>query len=208
VVVVDKPPRNQALPSVLVDNARSTDLALEHLFALGHRQIRFISGDPNNRNTLLRNQAFRKFFRRHRLPFTQGHILMGNYSLHHGFASASRLLDEDPRFTAVFCGDDMIAFGAMAGFRSRGRRIPEDIAVAGFSNDPLAGIVDPGLTTIHYPMVEMGRRAFELLLDLRGKRHRRVPHEQLPTQLIIRRSTDPSQPWFAQSELTSQPPDL
>ena len=61
VVVVDKPPLNRGLPSVLIDNAGSVQVALEHLFALGHRGIRFISGDPNNRNTTLRNEAFRAF---------------------------------------------------------------------------------------------------------------------------------------------------
>jgi DNA-binding LacI/PurR family transcriptional regulator len=101
----------------------------------------------------------------------------------------------------VFCGDDMIAFGAMAGFKSRGLRIPDDVAVAGFSNDPLAGVMDPGLTTVHYPMVEMGRRAFEVFLALRDKSKRAVPHECLKTHLIVRRSTDPTCQPFAESGL-------
>jgi len=188
VVVVDKPPVTKALPTVLIDNAGSTDLALEHLFALGHREIRFISGDPNNRNTTFRNEAFRAFMRRHRLPCPESHIINGAYSLQHGYAAGIRLLDKQPGFSAVFCGDDMIAFGAMAGFKSRGRRIPEDIAVAGFSNDPLALATDPGLTTIHYPMVEMGQRAFEVFLTLRTTTKRAAPHEWLKTQLIVRRS--------------------
>jgi LacI family transcriptional regulator len=202
VVVVDKPPLAKALPTVLIDNAGSTDLALEHLFALGHRRIRFISGDPNNRNTHLRDEAFRAFMGRHRLPCPDSCIVTGAYSLQHGYAAALQLLDEQPGFTAVFCGDDMIAFGAMAGFKSRGQRIPEDIAVAGFSNDPLAGTMDPGLTTIHYPMVEMGQRAFEVFLALRSGGKRSVPHEWLKTQLVIRRSTDPTCPPFAESGLT------
>lgn len=202
VVVVDKPPVSKALPTVLIDNGASTELALEHLYRLGHREFRFISGDPNNRNTTLRNRAFREFLRRRRRRFDESHILTGAYSLQHGYAAALRLLDEQPGFTAVFCGDDMIAFGAMAGFKSRGLRIPEDIAVAGFSNDPLAGVVDPGLTTVHYPMVEMGQRAFEVFLRLRNTPARRAPHERLPTRLIVRRSTDPSLPPFAQSELS------
>jgi LacI family transcriptional regulator len=187
---------------VLINNAGSTDLALEHLFALGHRRIRFISGDPNNRNTQLRDDAFRAFMRRHRLPCPDSCIVTGAYSLQHGYAAALQLLDDQPGFTAVFCGDDMIAFGAMAGFKSRGKRIPEDIAVAGFSNDPLAGAMDPGLTTIHYPMVEMGRRAFEVFLALRSAGKRPVPHEWLKTQLIVRRSTDLERPPFEESGLT------
>jgi LacI family transcriptional regulator len=195
VVVVDKPPLNRGLPSVLIDNAGSMQLALEHLFALGHREIRFISGDPGNRNTTLRNEAFRAFSRRHRLPCPDSHILTGAYSLPHGYAAARRLLDEQPGFTAAFCGDDMIAFGAMAGFKSRGCRIPEDVAVAGFSNDPLAGAMDPGLTTIHYPMVEV-------FLALRAAGERSVPHEWMQTRLVVRRSTDPNCPPLSESGLT------
>jgi DNA-binding LacI/PurR family transcriptional regulator len=202
VVVVDKAPESDALPSVLIDNRGSTELALQHLFDLGHRDIRFISGDPNNRNTRLRNEAFRVFMRRHRLHCPESHILMGSYSLQHGYASALHLSESQPRVTAVFCGDDMIAFGAMAGLKSRGWRIPEDVAVVGFSNDPLAGVVDPGLTTIHYPMVEMGQRAFEVFLALRGARRRSGPHEWLKTHLIVRRSTDLKCPPFTNSGLT------
>lgn len=201
VVVVDKPPVSRELPSVLIDNAGSMRLALEHLFALGHRRICFISGDPHNRNTHLRDGAFRAFMGRHRLPCPDSCIVPGAYSLQHGYAAALRLLEEQPGFTAVFCGDDMIAFGAMAGFKSRGHRIPEDIAVAGFANDPLAGAMDPGLTTIHYPMVEMGRRAFEVFQALRAARKRSVPHEWLQTRLIVRRSTDPKRLPFAESGL-------
>ncbi len=86
----------------------------------------------------------------------------------------------------------MIAFGAMAGFKARGLRIPQDVAVVGFADDPLAGVMDPGLTTIHYPMVEMGQRAFEIFRALRDSRSRSLPHEQLATKLVVRRSTDPA----------------
>jgi LacI family transcriptional regulator len=117
-------------------------------------------------------------------------------------------VNEQPGFTAVFCGDDMIAFGAMAGIKSRGLRIPEDIAVVGFADDPLACVVDPGLTTIHYPMAEMGRRAFELFMNLRSKRYRSAPHELLPTRLVVRRSTDPAEPIYAQFNLEPRPSNL
>jgi LacI family transcriptional regulator len=60
-------------------------------------------------------------------------------------------MDEQPGFTAFFCGDDMIVFRAIAGIKSRGRRILEDIAMVGFADDPLACVVDPGLTTLTIP---------------------------------------------------------
>ena len=201
VVVVDKPPLSRLLPSVLIDNSASMRLALEHLFALGHRELRFISGDPHNRNTTLRQEAFEAFLRRHRLRVAPAHILTGSYSLQHGHASALRLVEAAPGFTAVVCGDDMIAFGAMAGFKSCGLRIPQDVAVVGFADDPLAAVMDPGLTTIHYPMVEMGQRAFAVFRSLRDHANRSTPREQLATTLVIRRSTDPTRSAFAPSPL-------
>jgi DNA-binding LacI/PurR family transcriptional regulator len=102
---------------------------LEHLFALGHREIRFISGDPNNRNTHLRNEAFRTFLRRHGLPGADSHI--------------------------------------------------------------------------HYPMVEIGRRALGVFLRLRDAGKRSTPHERLQTTLIVRRSTDPNLPPFIENILTT-----
>jgi len=118
-------------------------------------------------------------------------IRLGSYSLQHGYGSARQLAREAADFTAVLCGDDMIAFGAIAGFKAGGLRIPEDVAVAGFADDPLAGVMEPGLTTIRYPMVEMGERAFEVFRVLRDSGSRFTPHERLPTRLIVRRSTDP-----------------
>ena len=77
----------------------------------------------------------------------------------------------------------------MAGRKSCGLRIPEDVAVAGFMDDPLAVVADPGLT-VHHPMVHMGQRAFEIFLSLLNEPQQTAPREILNTQLIIRRSTD------------------
>ena len=70
-------------------------------------------------------------------------------------------------------------------------------------DDPLAGVIDPGLTTIHYPMAQMGERAFELVRSLRESPPRTAPREVLETPLIVRRSSDPKCPLFAHSSLTS-----
>ncbi len=192
VVVVDKPPRSKALPSVLIDNSASTNLALKHLFDLGYRDIRYIGGASSNRNTALRSEAFRDFMKRHGMPQAPDRVLLGDYTLQHGFQATRMILQEKRPCRAIFCGDDTVAFGVMAALKAAGKRIPEDVAVVGFDNDPLAGVMDPGLTTIHYPMVEMGERAFQVFLALRDKRKRSAPHEWLKTQLIIRRSTDPT----------------
>jgi LacI family transcriptional regulator len=191
VVVVDQPLPSGGVPSVLIDNAASVSAALRHLSGIGRTEIVFINGLAINRNAILRAQAFEQFASRHSLPFDGDAILYGDFTLQHGYQTALRLLREKRSFNALFCGDDTIAFGAMAALKARGRRIPEDVAVVGFDDDPLAPVFEPSLTTVHYPMQEMGRLSFKLFQRMLARRRRTPEHIKLETKLVVRRSTDP-----------------
>ena len=160
VVMADKPPLCRGLPSVGIDNRAGVLAALGHLEALGHKHILFVNGSEINRNGQLRAAAFREFMIGHKLELADDQIIYGDYTLKHGFQTATRLFQPRNRFTAVFCGDDMIAFGVLAGLKARGLKIPADVAVVGFGDDPISRVFDPSLTTVHYPMEEMGRQAF------------------------------------------------
>jgi DNA-binding LacI/PurR family transcriptional regulator len=116
-------------------------------------------------------------------------IVYGDYTLEHGFRAAMWVFERRGRFTAVFCGDDMIAFGVLAALKAKGLRIPEDVAVVGFGDDPISRGFDPPLTTIRYPMEEMGRQAFALFRKMVGRRHARPHKLVLDTSLQVRRST-------------------
>jgi DNA-binding LacI/PurR family transcriptional regulator len=190
VVVVDKPPVGDRLPSVLIDNRASMIKALRHLKSLGHRDILFVNGLEVNRNAVLRAEAFAEFMRNHHLPCHGDCISYGDFTLEHGYQTTVRILEEHRKFTALMCGDDLVAFGAMAALKSRGVRVPEDVAVVGFDDDPMAAIFDPSLTTIHYPMYEMGRQSFELFLRLSRRRRKQPERVLLDTELVVRRSTD------------------
>lgn len=190
VVIADKPLATGQLPSVLIDNQASLFLALDHLRALGHKDVVFINGLKINRNARLRAEAFQQFMARHCLPCSEQQVIYGDYTLQHGFQTARQIVRQRRRFTALVCGDDMVAFGAVAALRAAGVRIPEDVAVVGFDDDPITSVFDPSLTTIHYPMHEMGRRSFEVFQQVAGQKHKRAPHVLLKTTLMIRRSTD------------------
>jgi LacI family transcriptional regulator len=191
VVMADKPPQSKGLPSVVIDNRAGVLAALKHLRGLGHKDIVFINGEKINRNGQLRADAFREFMIGHGLDFREDQIVYGDYTLEHGFQAATRVFERRRRFTAVFCGDDMIAFGVLAGLKARGLRIPEDVAVVGFGDDPISRVFDPSLTTIHYPMEEMGRQAFARFRKLIGQKRARPQSLLLETSLRVRRSTDP-----------------
>jgi DNA-binding LacI/PurR family transcriptional regulator len=190
VVIVDKPLTSEALPSVLIDNRSGIAGALAHLTQIGRREIIYINGQAINRNAILRAEAFRDFMTAEGLPTSDDSVLYGEYGLQHGYETTRELVRKGARFNALLCGDDTIAFGAIAALKSRGVRVPEDVAVIGFDDDPLASVFDPSLTTVHYPMYEMGRLSFHVFERAAGGAGRQTEHILLETQLVIRRSTD------------------
>ena len=190
VVIVDKPLNSAALPSVLIDNKSGIAGALTHLTQIGRREILYVNGLAINRNAILRAEAFRDFMADEGLAAGDDSVLYGEYGLQHGYETTLELVRKGVRFTALLCGDDTIAFGAIAALKSRGIRVPEDVAVIGFDDDPLASVFDPSLTTVHYPMYEMGRLSFDVFQRAASDARGQPEHILLKTQLVIRRSTD------------------
>jgi DNA-binding LacI/PurR family transcriptional regulator len=98
-------------------------------------------------------------------------------------------LSEPP--TAILAMSDMLALGALSAMRAAGLRVPEDIALAGVNDIPLARLVDPPLTTLHQPAYEMGKVAMELLQQLIARKRPSQRQVNLPTSLVIRQSCGP-----------------
>jgi LacI family transcriptional regulator len=189
VVVVDKPPGSSLLPSIVVNNRTGIRQALDHLLDIGIRQILFINGLAINQNAVLRGEAFREFMFSHHLPFDDESMIFGDFTLEHGYETTRRLVSNGREFRGLLCGDDLIAFGAMAALKSCGRRIPEDVAVVGFDDDPMAAMFDPSLSTVHYPMFEMGRQSFQIFQKLSRNRQKTPSSILMDTRLVVRRST-------------------
>ena len=192
VVVVDKPLGREQLPSVIVNNRSGVHQSLEHLVGLGIGDIMYINGLEINKNALLRGEAFIEFMTARRLPLAEDSVRYGDFTLEHGYETTLELVRSGRKFQALLCGDDLVAFGAMAALKSCGLRIPEDVAVIGFDDDPMAAMFDPSLTTVHYPMFEMGRLSFQMFLRLSGSRLTAPRSILMDTRLVIRRSTDAS----------------
>jgi LacI family transcriptional regulator len=128
---------------------------------------------------------------------TAEQVAPGDFTFEGGRAAIRRLLDQASGagggvpFDAVFAHNDLSAAGALAELRSHGLRVPEDVAVVGFDDVPLASQSDPGLTTVHQPLREMGSAAARLLLaHFRGEPLPSTP-TVLPTSLVVRGSTRP-----------------
>jgi LacI family transcriptional regulator len=116
-------------------------------------------------------------------------VLHGDFNFSGGTELTRKLLDKHPDVTAIFAGNDVMAFGAIRVALERGLRIPDDLSLIGFDNIEFSGIIHPPLTTIHQPKYEMGEAAVEILLRLAHNKDKQMPeHRLLGVKLIERQS--------------------
>jgi LacI family transcriptional regulator len=178
------------IPSVDVDNVASARLATEHLLERGHRVMGCITNAPFTYTSAReRREGFRLAMQRAGLAADDRLVVEANFDAASGRRAMARLL-EHRELTAVFIASDVVAFGAMAAIREAGLRVPDDIAVVGFDDIPLAAYFDPPLTTVHLPAHDLGRAAGMALLDrINGRAV--AARTVLPTALVVRSSTAP-----------------
>ncbi len=181
--------RDTTIPFVDVDNIAAAFIAVHHLVNLGHRRIGLITNGPTHYTASQdRLEGYRRALEKAHIPYDPQLVMFGNFREESGREAMERLLDLDPPPTAVFAASDAIALGAMVAIRRRGLRIPEDIALVGFDDIPLAAYVDPPLTTVRLPAFELGREAAQLLVDIVEGRPRTSLHVTLNTTLVVRES--------------------
>lgn len=145
-----------------VDNDGGARLMVEHLLAQGHRHLVFIQGPPGNRDASERERGYRAALAS-LAPSYPAITLEGDFSEESGYRAGRQVLAIRPRPDAVFAANDMMAIGCMAALREAGIRVPEEIAVGGFDDVPMARYVTPALTTIQVHIAELGGQAMALL---------------------------------------------
>jgi len=188
-VVVNRVVRHPRIAAVLVDSVAGGRLATEHLLAMGHRRIAYLAGPCASFSNRSRLRGYRQALARAGLPFDPDLVAGGATSLAAGREAMRVLLGLDRPPTAVFAFDDLMALGALEELRRRGLRVPGDVAIVGFDDIDLAAFVDPPLTTVAQPKVEMGRLAATRLLDMvEGKSSAARRIVTLAPQLVVRHS--------------------
>ncbi len=175
--------------SVDVDNHASAAMATNHLLAQGHRSIGCITDYPTRPTRVnKRLEGYKAALTGAGLPVEPALIADGNYSPESGLIAMRTLLERPQKPTALFVASDVVAFGAVQAIHAHGLRIPEDIAVVGFDDVPLANYCTPPLTTVQMPATEMGRRSGDLLME-RIAGQPTACHVVLETTLIVRASS-------------------
>lgn len=182
---------NEPGPSAIVDNEGGIRQAFQHLVNHGHRQIAYIAGFPadlGHGDSLCRLQAFQKSLLAAGFEPDSGLIGYGYHSVLGGRQAIREILENKHPFTAVITSNDETAVGVLQGLRDAGLLVPQDVAVIGFDDRVDAKAQVPLLTTVRFPMYEMGYRALEMLLNNIRDGVGEPMVTQIPVRLVIRES--------------------
>lgn len=152
------------MPQVMVDDNNDSYFMAEHLIRLGCRRIAYLYGPDDVYNAVERGRGYREAMEKFQI-YDPRLIVKTGMTFADGAAAVDSLVRQGIEFDAVYAFTDTLAIGAMNRLREKGRYIPEDVAVAGFSGTELSTIVFPQLTTVEPPLTEMGQRAAELVLE-------------------------------------------
>jgi len=185
-VVIDRVESDIELPTVTVDSERGIELAFEHLLALGHTSIAYLSGISGTHTAADRRRAYQAMAERHGLASIE---LSSGVGLDAGERATEDLIRMPQRPSAIIAANDMVAFGLISALGARGLSVPDDVSVVGFDGLALGARSNPPLTSVQQPIAEMGRIAIDLA-ELAAQ-NGRVEHVVLQPELIVRSSTGP-----------------
>lgn len=176
---------------VLVDDYEGAFQATEHLIQQGCSRIAHIAGVMNLAISRNRAQGYKDALIKYGLEVRDEWIVTGEFKHEVGSDAAYQLMALRQRPDAIFAASDRIAIGAHAALRQLGYRMPADVALMGFSDLAMSSLLDPPLSTLVQPKVEMGRQAAELLLDLIESKKPPILFETrvLKPELMVRKSS-------------------
>jgi LacI family repressor for deo operon, udp, cdd, tsx, nupC, and nupG len=178
--------------AIVVDEESGGALVAEHLLALGHRRMAYLSGPPGNYCDVGRWAGFARRLEAAGVDPATVVRWRGDFHVESGVAAGRAFIETADRPTAVFAASDMMAIGFMRSVHDAGLRVPDDVSVVGYDGIVFADFTEPPLTTVRQPREAMGRAAVELLLQLIENREAdpapaNVLH--LPVALRLARST-------------------
>jgi DNA-binding LacI/PurR family transcriptional regulator len=205
VVTISAHSRVENVTNIVLDHHAAVKDALKHLYELGHRRIAFMRGPEAIPDSSFRWNAILEVARELGLPMDPNYevdIDASGWSMtagYHpmapeiGYKPMKALLEQHRNFTAVFCFNDIAAIGAIRALTDAGLCVPRDVSVVGFDDILSAEYATPSLTTVRQPLLEMGKRGAQVLLDRITNRDQEYPAEiVMVPEFVVRESTGPA----------------
>lgn len=188
-VLVNRRLEGGSIPAVLIDDALGGVMITQHLLQLGHKAIGFVAGPKTSYSGRERLRGYKQALAGADIEPQPGWVQHCLPTTAAGEESTNLLLNANPELSALFCYNDLVALGALRQCATLGYHVPGDIAVTGFDDIMLAGVVTPALTTCHVPRAEIGSRAVTMLLDCIDNEIDRCDEVVIKPELVIRDST-------------------
>jgi DNA-binding LacI/PurR family transcriptional regulator len=186
----------KGVTNIVLNHRRAAEVALKHLFHLGHRQIAFMKGQEFSSDTEVRWANIERVAEHLGLtihPRLVAQLEGDSPSPQLGYMATKVLLASREAFTALFAFNDISAMGAIRALRESGRQVPDDVSVVGFDDIQSAAFQNPSLTTVRQPLRQMGRAAAEILLKRINRPGSELRDQHIvEPELVIRETTGPA----------------
>ncbi|HKF50553.1 MAG TPA: LacI family DNA-binding transcriptional regulator [Terracidiphilus sp.] len=202
VVAISAHSQVENVTNIVLDHHAAVEQALKHLHGLGHRRIAFMRGPKAIPDSEFRWEAIQQVSREIGIKVDANNVIRidaEGWSMktgYHpmapeiGYKPMKALLEKHRDFTAVFCFNDIAAIGAIRALKDAGFSVPQDVSVVGFDDIQSAAFSTPSLTTVRQPLMEMGKRGAQVLLDRIANRDKEYPGEiTMEPELVVREST-------------------
>jgi LacI family transcriptional regulator len=180
--------KNENDYSVNYDDESASYQITKYLINKGHTQIGLISGLINSVSSYARFQGYQKALSEQMLMFNPQFVKTGDWQYESGYRMTQDLLNQENIPTAIIAMNDLMAAGAIQAIKDNGRQVPNDISVVGFDNRELSAYISPTLTTMSLPLEEMGKKAMDILNQIRNKYTVNQKKYRLDCQLVERDS--------------------
>lgn len=175
---------------IVVDDFAGGFRVTQHLIDQGYQRIAHLAGTQNLLTYQHRKEGYMEALSKNGILFDESLVIVNTLTSDEGISAIEQLMNLPKPPDAIFCGNDTTALSSMIYLRDKGVRIPQDIGIVGFSNEPFSKVVSPSISTIAQPGFEMGQMAAELLIRQIETKERTYQTIVLPTELIIRESSD------------------
>jgi len=193
VVITNRRLESYDTDHVVVDNGRGAYEMTQYMLSLGHRRIAFVQGRPDASTSIDREAGYQAALNDASVRTEPDLIVSGDFSHEGGYMAVRGLLHRQAPPTAIFCANDVMAFGALDAVSDLGLRVPQDVSVAGFDDVRTASYRSIALTTVRQPIAQMAEEAMRILTSRikNGDTGKRI-HRVLPAELAIRKTVGPN----------------
>lgn len=189
IILGGRPSRGLAVDEIIILNEEAISKAVAYLSRIGKRRIAFICGENNQLASRQRYEGYRRELKKQKLSQDPQLVSYGEFNVESGSRQTMALLQLPKPPDAIVAGNDLLACGAIRALQEGGRRVPEDVAVIGVDDIPLANLITPKLTTLRQPLELIARQVIELLLERIEEEQSNSPRQlTYELELVVRES--------------------